>query len=906
MMLADQCPDQRHLLALLNGQLPADLVSKLERHLCECSICEQQLERLTAIPSELQFLTELTSESSGNSWTGEGEPQRGGQPAESNLCDSADQTDSEDGISAPSRDGAKLPFEFGPYLAIEELASGSSGTLYKGWDRIHECDVALKVLHPWLRGDEQARARMQREAKAAARVRHPSVVEVKELFTHTDGTLVLVMELLSPQTLDELIQDDGGSVDSSLISLIADAADGLAALHENELVHRDIKPKNLLIDSSGDQLRVVVGDLGLVRDHDSQASLTNDARLVGTPAYISPEQVRDAGKADQRSDVYSLGCVLYKLITGVVPFEGSARMVIWQAAHGTVRAPSQLNESVDHRLEAVCLKATSRRPQDRYQSASEFAADLRRYLGGKSVLARRPGPVAQLMRWCERHPIPAVSISVTMLVLMATAIGAVVVGRELAIARDREVEARQVAEENERIALKQRQALLRTLVSVSEDVAVELEELPGSMGVRRRLLNTALGGLQDRTLDVLGQQDVSLAVANTSLMIGELILQAGRTPGELPESHRLGTEAADVSTRAAARRMFQQSLNVAEQCLEKEDDVSAVTLAIVDARHRIGELDYNDGKSSLVAEVFRQTEAICERCIAQEKAQRKLAFQHRLYVSRCWQSSIHESEGDLEAALYDRARALDVAIEIADHYPFVETIYNVLPQFVSKEVLEQLPSGKDLTAVRSLFYCSKMNARLQLSLGLQEEALENLRLAQEVGESLISGRDRMEQTPWQLSSIYRELSWVDWELGDQSSAMQRLDAAIELLASVKKEAPSDIRTLLEISSIRYRQAFIVEQLGGDAKDWEVHLRQALQAVVSAEELLTDSRSIAEKQMSIRLDLGKTLLKRQAFSEAREVVQRGLEIADSVFGKAGSTESIDSLRQDLRKIHEAAE
>ena len=258
----------------------------------------------------------------------------------------------------------------GRYLIQSRLASGGMSTVYLATDRRLERGVALKVLHPHLAGDPQFLDRLGREAKAAARLSHPHVVGV--LDQGEDGRIAyLVMEYIKGHTLRDVLKERGALAPRLALALIAPVVEGLGAAHEAGLIHRDIKPENVLIADDG---RIKVGDFGLAR---AITTSTSTGALIGTVAYLSPELV--LGKqADARSDIYSVGIMLYEMITGRQPFDGEVPIqVAYQHVNSTVGAPSVLVPGLAEEIDELVQWYTANDPDKRPVDGNTLLSELR-------------------------------------------------------------------------------------------------------------------------------------------------------------------------------------------------------------------------------------------------------------------------------------------------------------------------------------------------------------------------------------------------------------------------------------------------------------------------------------------------------------------------------------------------
>ena len=262
----------------------------------------------------------------------------------------------------------------GRYEVLRKLARGGMATVYEALDLRLDRIIALKVMHRHLAEDPEFVARFQREARSAARLSHPHVVGVHDQ-GEADGLIYLAMEIVPGRTLRDVLREFGPLAPEQALVLLEPVLEALTAAHAAGFVHRDIKPENVLIADDG---RVKVADFGLARALATGSTQATTGMIIGTVAYLSPEQV-ERGEADGRSDVYAAGILLYEMVTGAVPHEGESPLsVAYQHVNSDVPPPSRVRSGLPADVDALVVTATRRDPSRRYQSASDFLADVKR------------------------------------------------------------------------------------------------------------------------------------------------------------------------------------------------------------------------------------------------------------------------------------------------------------------------------------------------------------------------------------------------------------------------------------------------------------------------------------------------------------------------------------------------
>ncbi len=327
----------------------------------------------------------------------------------------------QDTLQGAARSDTRLEAQskaFGNYNVLEEIARGGMGIVFRAKQQGFDRDVALKVLKRDRINSEESLQRFFREARLAGQLNHPNIVAVYEV-GECEGEPYFAMAYVKGRSLEEVLRNDSLPKNRAL-ELMETIANTIHYAHEQEIVHRDLKPGNILIDEDG---RPRLTDFGLAKHLDGQ-SLTQSGIDIGTPHYMSPEQVLGQVELiDERSDIYSLGVMLYQTMTRRLPFGGKSAIEIYhKILNHTPAKPSTLKRGLPRELDVVCAKAMTRNPSHRYATAAEFAMDVQRLRTGEPILAKPPSPIVRVL-WTLKHHRGACVGGVFLAVLLLLAAG---------------------------------------------------------------------------------------------------------------------------------------------------------------------------------------------------------------------------------------------------------------------------------------------------------------------------------------------------------------------------------------------------------------------------------------------------------------------------------------------------
>jgi serine/threonine-protein kinase len=719
-------------------------------------------------------------------------------------------------LDAPtSGPGEGLP-DFGVtvpgYQLLGLLGRGGMGVVYRARHLALERIVALKMISAGAHASEKERARFQREAQAVARLQHSNIVQLFEV-GEADGHAFLSLEYVSGGSLD--VKADGvpqppGEA-ARLVQLLAQA---MSYAHERGVIHRDLKPSNVLLEVSPAQPQGLgvpkISDFGLAKRLEDASGQTHSGAILGTPSYMSPEQA-DARSQEvgPLSDLYSLGAILYQLLTGIPLFRGPTILDTLEQVRTREPVPvRQLQPKVPRDLETICLKCLQKEPAKRYPNCTALADDLGRYLAGEPIRARPVSTAERLWRWCRRNPRLAVLSGTVAVLLVVIAVVSTVFAWQITLEKDRAVKARDLANYNASVA--------------GEHVLLAEKKTEEAETARK---------LADRNA-ATANKNAAIAKDRHGAAVKHMINLVEKLERKL-QGQRRGNklEPAIRALRDDCLKILKDTLTGMSLEFEK---TGVTSMSLVYAYQQFGDLL---GRLHLNTEASRQYQLGCEslRRILKEKPRDDLARANLAFMLEKLADSTLEVTGDAEEARAHFLEAWRLQKDVADH-----------------------PEGKRYTPTDNKRLLGNYDSKLgmmSLRLGDPVAAGKYFQELLQFRQDWVKDQPRLARPLSFLAQAHLLVAEASWRLGDNQAAKKHFDECLKKCLFLAERIPKDLSFRVDLADVHgARGDFALRQGATDEADQEYRAALADLELVAARDPDDSSRLPFLAQTHYRLGL----------------------------------------------------
>jgi serine/threonine-protein kinase len=776
----------------------------------------------------------------------------------------------------------------GGYELLGELARGGMGVVYRARQLRPNRVVALKMLRAGPRAGADELRRFRAEAEAAARLDHPNIVPIYEVGEH-DGQPFFSMKLVDGGHLGTRVPELLDSPRESA-ALLAAVARAVHYAHQRGVLHRDLKPANILLQMGNGEWGVgneagsfptphspfpipKITDFGLAKllsadgsTPDGLGGLTQTGTALGTPAYMAPEQAAGGpAAATTAADVYSLGAILYELLTGRPPFRAETPLAtLRRVTESEPERPRQVRAGVPRDLETVALKCLEKDPARRYPSAAELADDLERWLRGETIKARPVGPLGALERWARRQPVLAGLAAALAVAVVAGLAASTVLWRQA----ERHAAA---AEERERESER-----LRTLAEQNWRESERLREL---VEANFRLAHRAVGDFCNRFTeqqlnDDAARQGLGRELLDTALKYyQEFLAVRGDDPAlleEFADAHfRLASLKSMTGSRTEALAAFEKARSIYDDLIRRHPDRASLRSARAWILNRIGLVQADLGRQTDALASFRDARVALEELTARRPEDAELA--HRIV-------SVLGHEGNAHRALGDRAAADDCYRRQGEQ---AERVQRLLP--------------------------GNRVARLDQAVSLHNRAItapdraaaaELQRQALRIEEALVAERPGLRDTVIALAKSYWELAGDQVSAGRPEEAVRSARRGVELLENLAKNQPRATNVLSELAA-GLRQLGIAQREADQLRPALASLQEAMRIDARLVEDHPDLPGYLNNAAKDHFDIGLLLMRNNQWSDAARAFEKACELRRKV---VADDPALISYRVDLAMSH----
>lgn len=756
------------------------------------------------------------------------------------------------------------------YTVLRPHARGGLGEVVLARDEALQRTVALKRMQVAPHHDSARRQRFLREAEITSQLDHPGIVPVLGIGEDEHQSPYYAMRFVAGETLERAIavhhQSAAGTSSEhhslrQLLGRFVSVCNTVAFAHSRGVIHRDLKPANVMTGEFGETLVVDWGLAKRLSEPVEQAAepkdlaattsstfLTAEGAALGTPAFMSPEQA--LGKGDEvgiASDIYSLGATLYALLTGVAPFGMDQLPGYLDRIHrGEFPHPRQVRPNVPLALEAICLKAMARRPEDRYRTALDMASDVENWLADEPTSVWRESWGTRLWRWGKRHRTLVSALAAGCCVALLGSLGLVMLTRgakeRLRVVSEQEQTARRTADANAATATfhatqadEQSELALRSLQAVTFEIQRELARIPAAHTVRRQLLNTALKGLGEIAATFERRSEVDLGQMTAHRDLGEIFLEVGDLQGG--------------SGTSAARTQFERARDIAERLVAVQPDDINVQRQLPICLDRLADVELRDGQHSAAREYYEQSLQMRTRLLSvapqDSRVQRDIAVSHN--------------------RLGDLALAGGKTEEARTHF---------LASIACRETIDESKAGNEADRDQMVSYNKLGEVTLRLGDAREAERIFEQGLA--IGRRLQQASPSDVVTRRDVATSLSKLGDTSWTLGDYPRAREFYTESLALSDRLLADDQANLQYQQDVAQSLQSMADVERKLlnKDQSNEYARRMVSMLEQIVVAD---PQNRRVLRDLAQGYSTLAEQYLDRQEFPTAIELLHKALEI-----------------------------
>ncbi len=853
------CLSDEELAGYRDGNLSEEQAAWVEAHLSACSVCGRRDAEIAGSDGRLASdLRDL------------------GKAGLGDLSDPPAKPRAALDAGAKPRTG----FQVEGYEVLRELHRGGQGVVYQAVQKHTKRKVAIKVLLEGVHASPSAKRRFEREIELAAQLKHANIIAIFQSGLTSDGRQFCAMDYVRGLRLDEYVTEKKPSVEE-LLALFATICDAVMYAHQRGIIHRDLKPSNILVDAAGEPK---VLDFGLAKQMASPSVtlVSMTGQVFGTLPYMSPEQTgSNPDEVDTRTDIYALGVVLYQLLTGRYPYpiDGQLAEVVQHISHTvptpptrqwslesgiTKRSSGRLKPGecpIDDEVQTIVLKALAKERERRYQSAAELARDLRHYLAGEPIEAKRDSTWYVLRKTIGQHKTPFAMAAGLVLLAVGSAIAlSILYGTQSTLLaevqqqRDRAIEAEKLAgDERDKAQASERRAVLQRAKAVVEEKRADYR-----FAQVRALARSFIFDFHDKIVNLSGSLPARELLATEALKYLDSLSKESQDDLKLQDDlaaayRQVGHVQWTLGNAAGATKSFQTALDFAKANYAVDPKKLNHRFRLASAHFSMAFVLQNEGRVAEAREHIKRALLIRERLLAEEPDSRIRRLQVIILHRRL--AELSAAEGAFQAARVGYARAASLCEALAGDHP------------------------DDVHTRQQLAVCYEKMAYAQSTLGETGEAIATRRRSVEITQALAEADPESATLQRDWARCLHGLAGLEFTAGHYEEAITSHRRGLDIRQALADADPRDSFLARIVGDSHNALGSALDDFDDRLEEAKSHHQAALEAYERAAERDTDNAYLLNSQAGSLIDIGYVQFRRGCPAEALKYHRKALAILE---------------------------